>query len=387
MEKETSASAMLAGSRPHYEVLNGLRGVAALVVICFHFFEAFATSVVDQRINHGYLAVDFFFLLSGFVLGYAYDKRWEEMSVGDFIKRRIIRLHPMVVIAALLGAITFIVQGSVQWQGETISFLRIGFATLLTLFLIPTFPGGAAEVRGNGEMFPLNGPSWSLFFEYLVSFFYAFTLRKFSTKKLVAFLIITGGGLAFFALGNLSGDGHLGVGWTMGGYNFLGGSLRVLFSFTAGLLISRTFRPRKIKGAFAIASLILIALLAMPHLQILWLNGLYDVLCITLFFPILICIGASGVVASARREKFYRFLGDISYPIYIIHYPFMYLFYAWVWGSGRFEREDLSSLTLAQAWPVIVGMFFGFVILAYGFLKLYDEPVRKRLNKVTAETR
>lgn len=102
-------------SKPHYELLDGLRGVAALLVVWYHLFEAFATSPVDQRFNHGYLAVDFFFLLSGFVIGYAYDERWGRgLRMRDFIKRRLIRLHPMVVLGALLGAAAFFVQGSVR---------------------------------------------------------------------------------------------------------------------------------------------------------------------------------------------------------------------------------------------------------------------------------
>ena len=95
-------------SKPHYEILDGLRGVAAVMVIIFHLFEAHAGgSHLTQIINHGYLAVDFFFMLSGFVIGYAYDDRWGKMKTKDFIKRRVIRLHPMVVMGAIIGAVMF----------------------------------------------------------------------------------------------------------------------------------------------------------------------------------------------------------------------------------------------------------------------------------------
>lgn len=93
--------------KPHYLLLDALRGVAALLVMWYHVFEAFATSPFDQRFNHGYLAVDFFFVLSGFVIGYAYDDRWEKMSTTHFFKRRLIRLHPMVVAGALIGLIAY----------------------------------------------------------------------------------------------------------------------------------------------------------------------------------------------------------------------------------------------------------------------------------------
>ena len=95
-------------SKPHYEILDGLRGVAAVMVIIFHLFEAHAGgSHLTQIINHGYLAVDFFFMLSGFVIGYAYDDRWGRMTYRDFFKRRLIRLHPMVVMGMLIGAAAF----------------------------------------------------------------------------------------------------------------------------------------------------------------------------------------------------------------------------------------------------------------------------------------
>lgn len=159
------SSSAFADTKPHYELLDGLRGVAALLVIWYHVFEGFATSPVDQWLNHGYLAVDFFFILSGFVIGYAYDDRWKStMDVKGFFKRRLIRLHPMVVMGAVLGAVTFCIQGCEQWDGMQVAVSSVLLAILLNFFMIPALPGAAPEVRGNGEMFPLNGPAWSLFF-------------------------------------------------------------------------------------------------------------------------------------------------------------------------------------------------------------------------------
>src|SRR5580693_10064467 len=99
-------------SKPRYEILDGLRGVAAVVVVAFHIFEAHAKSPLNQIINHGYLAVDFFFVLSGFVVAYAYDDRWGKMTQWDFYKRRLIRLQPMVIMGTIIGAALFYFQGS-----------------------------------------------------------------------------------------------------------------------------------------------------------------------------------------------------------------------------------------------------------------------------------
>lgn len=362
-------------SKPHYELLDGLRGVAALLVVWYHLFEAFATSPVDQRFNHGYLAVDFFFLLSGFVIGYAYDERWGRgLRMRDFIKRRLIRLHPMVVLGALLGAAAFFVQGSVRWNGEPVSTGMVLAALLCGLLLIPAWPGAGHEVRGNGEMYPLNGPGWSLFFEYLGNLLYMLLLRRLPTRWLTLLVALTGAALAAFAIGDLSRYGHLGVGWTLAGSNFPGGMLRLLFAFPAGLLLARRFRPVRIRGAFWLCSLSLAVLLAMPYVgseQNHLFNGLYDTLSTLLLFPLLLWLGASGHATDAATARICGFLGDISYPLYMVHYPSMYLFYAWVWNHGY---------TFSEVWPVAAALFAGNILLAWFVLKIYDEPLRRLLT-------
>ena len=248
-------------------------------------------------------------------------------------------------------------------------------ALLLHLFLIPAVPGSGAEVRGNGEMFPLNGPVWTLFFEYIGNSLYALFIRRLSTKALTVLVVLAGVGLASFAVFNFSGFGHLGVGWTMADYNMPGGFLRLLFSFSVGLLMSRVFKPVKIRGAFWICSLTIILLLSVPYVgnaETMWMNGLYDAVCTIIFFPLLVYLGASGKTTDITTSKFCKFLGDISYPLYVVHYPFMYLFYAWLWSN---------ELTFPQTWPVGLLLFFGNILLAYISLKLYDEPVRRFLAK------
>ena len=363
-------------SKPHYEILDGLRGVAAVMVIIFHLFEAHAGgSHLTQIINHGYLAVDFFFMLSGFVIGYAYDDRWKTMKTKDFFKRRLIRLHPMVVLGAVLGSITFCIQGCEKWDGSQVSISMVMLAMLMGIFLIPVAPGAGPEVRGNGEMYPLNGPSWSLFFEYIGNILYALFIRKLSTKALTVLVVLAGIGLASFAIFNFSGYGHLGVGWSMADYNLIGGFLRLLFSFSIGLLMTRVFKPLQIRGAFWICSLAIIVLLSMPYIggsEFPWMNGIYDSVCAIIIFPLLVYLGASGKTTDKKSSKICEFLGNISYPLYIVHYPFMYLFYAWVWSK---------ELSFSQAWPMALVVFFGNILLAYLCLKFYDEPVRRWLTK------
>ncbi|MRJ08014.1 acyltransferase [Ornithobacterium rhinotracheale] len=372
MSEKTISTQSNLTTKPHYLLLDGLRGVAAIMVVWYHIFEGLATSPVDQKFNHGYLAVDFFFILSGFVIGYAYDDRWKIMNFKDFAKRRIIRLHPLVVMGAAIGLISYLIQGGITWEGEKVAPFSIALAFLLNLFLIPLLP--SLDIRGYGEMFPLNGPNWSLFFEYIGSFLYALILRKLSTRALAIVVALSGLGLCSFAVFNLSGNAHLGVGWTLAEYNFLGGFLRVMFSFSAGLLLSRVCKPHAIKGAFWICSLVLIALLSMPYISEthIWLNGLYDAVCVIFIFPILVYLGASGQVSNNFTSKVYKFLGDLSYPLYMVHYPFMYLFYAWLWDGER------STAQIGQIIPIL---FLGNILLAYLVFKFYDVPVRKYLTQ------
>jgi len=112
---------IFADTKQHYELLDGLRGVAALLVVYYHVHEGFAFASgapVIEGFNHGYLAVDFFFILSGFVISYAYDDRWNKtLTTANFFRRRLIRLHPMVVMGAVIGLASFLVSGSERWDG------------------------------------------------------------------------------------------------------------------------------------------------------------------------------------------------------------------------------------------------------------------------------
>lgn len=367
-----------ASPRHRYEILDGLRGVAALLVIWYHVFEAFATSPVDQRFNHGYLAVDFFFVLSGFVIGHAYDGRWKRgMTAGRFIVRRIIRLQPMVIIGVLLGVVSFIIQGCERWDGTAVSTPAVIASFLFGLFMLPALPGTMPEVRGNGEMFPLNGPSWSLFFEYIGSIGYALWLHRLSRRGLRLFTVLSGVALAVWTLSDMSGSYHTGFGWSMADYGFVGGLLRLSFSFSAGLLMARGFKPMRVRACgFAVCSALIVAMLAMPYITTdgskSIANACYDLICTLLVFPTVVYIGASTPNGSDISDRVCRFLGSISYPVYIIHYPMMYLFYAYVWSEG---------LTFAQTWPVAAAICLGAIILARLFLKYYDEPLRACLSK------
>ncbi len=360
-------------SKPHYPILDGLRGVAAVMVVIFHIFEANVTDMefhTDQIVNHGYLGVDFFFILSGFVIGYAYDDRWGKMSLWGFCKRRLIRLQPMVVMGMILGAILFYPQASEIFPNIAGTPLWLMLVVMAAGSLLIPVPLGM-DVRGWTEMYPLNGPGWTLFFEYLANILYATIIRRLSNFWLTAFVFLAGCALVHqcYTLGNNIG------GWSLTTEQIQVGLTRLAYPFFGGLLLFRLCKPGRIKHAFLWCSLIIVGVMSMPHMggaEHYRINGLYDAFCIIAIFPCTVYLGASGVLSGAFSKRLCRFLGDLSYPLYITHYPLIYLYTAWVADN---------KLPLSAAIPVGGLVLLGSIILATLCLKLYDEPVRNWLKK------
>lgn len=371
-------------TKSHLLLLDALRGVAALIVLYYHCFECFGyeiaegTGIYTQHCDHGYMAVDFFFLLSGFVIAYAYDDRIT-MGFGTFAKRRLIRLHPMVIAGAVIGLVTFLVDGGTSWDGTVASPVNLILAFVLTLLMLPVIPGWGADVRGNGEMFPLNGPQWSLFFEYIGNIMYALLLRRLSTKKLS--IVVVASGVLLSA--HILQGGYLGEGWSFVDNGFWWGSLRMLFPYSFGMLICRIYLKKRAEKPFnkkyfmpifVACSLVLIALLPMPFVgnpNEPWMNGLYIIFLIILVFPVIIWTAAG---AGTGESRLCTFLGELSYPLYIVHYPLMYMFY-------RYHGFPNVTCTMADVWPMAVATFFGSIALAVIFLYAYDRPVRRFLSR------
>lgn len=358
-------------AKPHYPILDGLRGVAAIIVVTFHLAEPLGTGHLDILVNHGYLAVDFFFLLSGFVIGYAYDDRWHKMTIGTFFKRRIVRLQPMVILGMTLGAIGFYFTDSTIWPLiHTIPFWKMLLVMLIGYTILPV--PLSLDIRGWEEMHPLNSVGWSLFFEYIANILYAIGIRKFSKTALGILVLISAAALAHLAITN----GDVSGGWTLNVEQVRVGITRTMYPFFAGLLLSRITKPIHIKYAFLWCSLLVALVLYMPRIggaENVWMNGVYESVCIIIIFPLIVYLGASGVIHTQAESRVCKFLGDISYPLYLVHYPLVYFYVAWI--------NNHKDVTIVQAWPYALLILIGGIILAYASLKWYDEPVRKWLRK------
>lgn len=343
-------------TRQHFEILDGLRGVAAISVVVFHFMEWVNFDYSKNFIGHGFLAVDFFFCLSGFVIGYAYDNRIRTMGTKEFFKSRLIRLHPLVVLGAILGVLGFLFD-PLSNDANSYSSGMVALLFVCTALLIPL---PVMEDRAF-NLFGLNAPSWSLFWEYIANIAYAFILCKLKRRTLLAVALVSAAALCFIGIqsGNLMG------GWSKA--SIADGGIRVAFSFVAGLLIYRSNWIIKNRLGFIGISALLVVAFVMPFFK--W-NWLVEVIMVVIYFPLLVSLGA-GSALSSKTRKACIFSGDISYPLYMTHY-------AWIWLFGSYFKRYAPGT--GELVVVISLGTIGLIGLSYLMLKVYDLPIRRYLT-------
>ncbi|MET3126517.1 peptidoglycan/LPS O-acetylase OafA/YrhL [Arcicella rosea] len=343
-------------NKPHFEILDGLRGVAALCVVIFHFTECVYPDYSKNFIGHGFLAVDFFFCLSGFVIAYAYDDRIKQMGTLAFFKTRLIRLHPLVVIGTLLGVIGFLWS---PWSSVASNYTWVNIVLLAggSMLIIPL---PLMEDR-YFNLFGFNAPAWSLFWEYVANILYAFFLHKISRRLLSILVILTAIalGIVSYRAGNLMG------GWSKN--NFWDGGVRLAYSFLAGLLVNRSKWIIQNKLGFIGLTLMILAALMIPVFANNWL---IEFLIVAFYFPLLIALGA-GTKLSSFTQKFCQFAGELSYPLYMTHYAFIWIFASYL---AHF-KPDINQIT----WVIVLGTC-GLVLFAIVMMQFVDKPIRKYLR-------
>jgi peptidoglycan/LPS O-acetylase OafA/YrhL len=352
---KTNIDTEILKTKQHFEILDGLRGIAALTIVVFHFMEI-VYMPSENFIAHGFLAVDFFFCLSGFVIAYAYHNRIYKMKITDFFKLRLIRLHPLVIFGSVLGLLAFLFDpfGGHPETNETSKLILLFLSSIL---LIP-FPVMADRYF---NLFGLNAPSWSLFWEYVANILYALFLYKLSRRSLFLLTVFAAAGICFVS--NRAGGSLLG-GWS--GETFWDGCARISYSFLAGMLIYRSNWIIKSKLGFIGLSLLLLLAFVMPFSD--W-NWLTEPMVVLLYFPLLIALGAGATLTQGFR-KLCIFLGKISYPLYMTHYAVMWMF-ANYYTKNKPETGQLTFI-IAIGTILLLG-------IAYLTMVFYDIPIRKYL--------
>ena len=342
--------------RDRFIVLDGMRGLAALAVIADHVPSEIMRTVLPGR----YLAVDFFFVLSGFVLAHVYGERLRQgMSLFSFMQVRLIRLYPLYLAAVVISFAMSVLVAVKGWEPYALSqvFTSLAFA----LLLVPCPP--SLSLWPNAP-FPFVGPSWSLFFELVINVVFA-AVGRFLTSALCLWFMGTGAaGLTVATFAGVDIGGHA---WS----NILGGPLRVTFGFFAGVWLYK-LRDRWTPPALPVwaAFGILFAAMAMPAPH--ELRPYWDLIAILFIFPPLVAMSANSR-AKGKLLGFCAFIGLVSYGVYVLHVPL----FAWV-------RLTLQRLDIYEQMPglaLVALMAVVAVSTTWVLHVVYDAPVRRFLSR------
>jgi peptidoglycan/LPS O-acetylase OafA/YrhL len=286
------------------------------------------------------------------------------MSIPQFFRIRLIRLHPMVLLGATLGLLGYLFDPFGKAINHTPAPMLL-LAYVTSLLLLPSPPVGGRH----NETQALNGPAWSLMQEYLGNIAYALILRR---LRAVTLGIIFGvSGLLLIWVANTKGS--LDGGW---GYSEMWmAPLRLTVSFVMGLWLYRVqARIRRPKIGLLVLSIVLVVVFQMPKFPNVGgfsLNGLYDAACVLLLFPIIILCGAHSE-AGAGMMRLCKFSGKLSYPLYITHIPFVYVL-------ANFAQTRHPGKTIVLIWIFLILPFA--ITVAWLALKYVDEPVRAWLTR------
>jgi peptidoglycan/LPS O-acetylase OafA/YrhL len=349
-----------------FYTLDGIRGVAAFLVVLWH------TGILFGLDHHhkNYMAVDIFFVLSGVVICKTYEERMKfGLSAARFTAIRIIRIYPLYIVGTAISLIAIL-----AGFGPPEFHAHIAALALLALFFVPN-----PSIGKPAQMFPLNFPAWSLFFELATNIVYAFTLKYLSNRVLVGLIAGLGAGLAFFVF-DLP-EHRVDIGFTVS--SIIAGICRSGYSFFTGVLLYRLFSaaktlPARWRGSqyvpWVILGCVTAILLAGTSKTI---NPFYDLMSVLLVFPGLIFL-ALHFEPGAVSARFFRFAGGLSYAVYAVHDS---LFHALEGITAR-QHYDLRA----------TAPYSGFVFLAVLFSlcalldKLYDAPIRQFLTRRLPKT-
>jgi peptidoglycan/LPS O-acetylase OafA/YrhL len=296
------------GSSPRFATLDGLRGVAAVMVMFYH-----AVPASPLAAPAGYLAVDIFFALSGLVIAHAYEGRLcAGLSPREFAWLRVARIYPMYLVGAVLGAVL------------------VGFRPA-SLLMIPDFSGH--------WLYPSNTPMWSLLFELIVNIGFGLAALKLGWRGIAAILVASGGWLIWSALGpcgSLAGCGYQDWIWL--------GLPRTVFSFTLGVAMFRLLGQQAARRRTSWLGWLLLPVLAgalmfKPEAAVWW-----ELACVFGIFPALLWLGARWELP---RPQLALALGNLSYPLYCIHAPLL-----WAAGNAGLAIAPVCAALVSGAWAL-----------------------------------
>lgn len=347
-------------AKPHYLTLDGLRGVAALSVVFYHRRWMLSS---HTPFSHAWLAVDFFFLLSGFVIAFAYEERLRSgLSFPAFAWIRVQRLYPMIVAGVLLGGIYY----AVALRHASAAFANVVSSMPLAVLGLPNPPAFSFLHDTEAQLFAVDPPLWSIFFEIVGNLAFALLAPRLTLKSLLA---IVATAFVLECLVAFHGFAQAGI------YapSFWWGFPRMAFPFFFGVLIYRLHKdgllPR-IPLGLGFLSMVLVLCFMVSDLGA-W-EPLYCLACVGLLFPLIVIVGADHQPVG-RAALWASFAGSMSYPIYAVHLP------VFLWFE-QFQSHFRISLPGKAVVPMEAAVALG---AAFALRKIYDEPVRAYLSRWT----
>jgi peptidoglycan/LPS O-acetylase OafA/YrhL len=365
-----------------FEILDGLRGIAAMSVVLMHFLQDLTTPILQSA----YLSVDIFFILSGFILTHSYGEKLRQESWRvEYLKRRVVRLYPMIFIGITIGLASLIVMkidgAAVFSLGNLTSasgenYLLIPYLGRLSVASFVGIINHNAPASADAGVFPLNPPAWSLFFEFFASVILISAINI-DRNKLVRMAYVSFSVFVIYAVLIGANDGKISMilnqGWSAD--NFFGGFFRVCYGFFIGIAIRKMFdtnlpeKPYWMIGKFIKSDkalfLAFLLIVAFPTS----IKGIYPLVVILFMAPALVYRGAMLDPSNEAVAKMCSFLGWLSYPLYCVHYPIGRLVFAYTPHS---ELHIVRTAILASCLSIISAAMLA---------KFVEEPMRAYLNK------
>jgi peptidoglycan/LPS O-acetylase OafA/YrhL len=307
-------------------------------------------------VHGGYLAVDLFFVLSGFVIAHAYERRLAHgLSAARFLALRYLRLWPVYVLGAGLGLLAAFAQA------------LPGHNNLTTTQVVHTAPFALLMLPGphiKAMLYPVNSVAWSLALELLVNLAYAFLWRPLRDPRVLGAAVAAS---ALWLIAAVIWFGKLDIGflWT----DAAGGLPRVAFSFTVGLALYKLHRARPWRSPLPAWT----PLLVLPPLFYLHLDEIvWPLICVLIIFPVLVSAAAAREPGT-RTARVFAWLGAVSYPLYALHKP-----------AGELVTQQVRHLApwaVQNAW--VGAAYLGVALILCAVVeRFYDRPVRRLLTRL-----
>lgn len=399
-------------TRPRLVILDILRGLAGLSVLFLHLGELgdrhlapkIGVTLPMNFFAHGYLAVEFFLLLMGFMFGYAYDRRWEKgMTFREFMYKRFVRLHPLIVSGTLIGLAVWLVNPDLgYWSASWCGFnkVSIGEGLLAALVTVTGLP-----YLGFSHFYPFNPCAWTIFYEYLANIFYGLCMRRFGKWVLLALALVSLYLLACsiyhvnaVSLLGLPGDWfrqstqHYNTSIVAGPslpkawanwVSLYRALLRLAVPMFLGLFLARTGWKLKVSKPVAVAAvLVFLGVMCVPWeggrglpANIKWINPVFELTSLVVVFPVLLLIGVGTEVKNERVGRIAAFWGELSYPIYMTHFPLHYIYWGWV-----LKCADHFSYAVNLVIYFAVAAFL--IAVSYLMMRYWDRPAQRWLLAV-----